>query len=417
MCAKWCAGDAGPLVETEGGATLTTATNPDAAPVGGGTAPAVPDRGRRVAFLDVARAIAMIGVVLMNATAVVFPAEMTGERGPSVLASALDTGVSLLMSGRARAMLMVLLGVGAVLAWGSVARRGGRPLVTMLRRYVALGVLFGIPHLLVFSGDILTHYAITALFLAPLLPLMTAGAPNRPLWFALGLFLASPVFEPFVGSGMVQSMVIGPIPQTLGFFCVGVWLARRPELSPDFTGPNRLIAPMIWGGLIGQVLGMGLLIGSGLLFPREVGPDGVPVSGPDGIPVTPLPAEMSVNLSSTLAGLGGALFYLGLVWWLLGRNGAAARALGALAPLGRMTLTVYLGSTAVFLLMKPFEGEVPMLAQYALASGYFVVMALAARLWLSRLRLGPLEWVWRGVTYLRPQELRRERPAVPEPDR
>ena len=396
---------------------MTTATNPDAAPVGGGSAPAVPDRGRRVAFLDVARAIAMIGVVLMNATAVVFPAEMTGERGPSVLASALDAGVSLLMSGRARAMLMVLLGVGAVLAWGSVARRGGRPLVTMLRRYVALGVLFGIPHLLVFSGDILTHYALAALFLAPLLPLMTAGSQNRPLWFAIGAFLLSPVFEPFMGSGLIQGMVIGPIPQTLGFFCVGVWLARRPELSSDSTGPNRLIAPMIWGGLLGQVPGMGLMVVSDLLFPREFDADGIPILGPDGVPVTPLPAEMMINLSSTLTGLGGALFYLGLVWWLLRRDGAVARALGALAPLGRMTLTVYLGSTAVFLLMKPFEGEVPMLAQYALATGYFVVMALAARWWLSRLRLGPLEWVWRSVTYLRPQELRRESPAATVPGR
>lgn len=386
---------------------MTTATNPDAVP-DGAAVPAVPDRGRRVAFLDVARAIAMIGVVLMNATAVVFPGEMTGERESSVLTSVLEVGLSVLMSGKARAMLMVLLGVGAVLAWSSVARRGGRPMATMLRRYVALGVLFGIPHLLVFSGDILAHYAITALVLAALLPLMTAGSPNRPLWFAAGSFLLSPLFEPLMGSGTVQVMLIGPIPQTLGFFCVGVWLARRPELSPDFTGPNRLIAPMMWGGLIGEAVGMGLLAGSDLLFPREFDADGIPVLGPDGVPVTPLPAEMMTNLSSTLTGLGGGLFYLGLVWWLLRRDGAVARALGTLVPLGRMTLTVYLGSTAVFLLLKPFEGEVPMLAQYALAIGYFVVVALVARWWLRRLRLGPLEWVWRSVTHLRPQELRRE---------
>lgn len=396
---------------------MTTATNPEATPVGGDSTPVVSDRGRRVTFLDVARAIAMIGVVLMNATGVVFSAEMFGEREPSGLTAVLEVGFTLLMAGKARAMLMVLLGVGAVLAWGSVARRGGRPLVTMLRRYVALGVLFGLPHLLVFSGDILVHYALTALFLAPLLPLMTAGSRNRPLWFAAGAFLLSPVFELFMGSGMFQSMVIGPLPQTLGFFCVGVWLARRPELSPDFTGPNRLIAPMIWGGLVAQVLGLALMAGSDLFFPMEFDADGIPVLGPDGVPVTPLPAEMMINLSSTLTGLGGALFYLGLVWWLVRRDGAVARALGALAPLGRMTLTVYLGSTAVFLLMKPFEGEVPMLAQYALATGYFVVMALAARWWLSRLRLGPLEWVWRSVTYLRPQELRRESPAATVPGR
>lgn len=384
---------------------------PAVAPPGGSAAPT-----GRVAFLDAARAVAMIGVVVMNGTTIVFAAERLGEREQSTLASIVDTGLGMLMSGKARALLMVLLGLGAVLAWRAAARHGGRPMVLMLRRYVLLGLLFGVPHLLVFIGDILTHYALTALLLAPLMPFLLAGSRTRPLWFAVGLFAAAPFLEyaaGSVGSGGGPDILVTLVPQTLGFFCVGVWLARRPELDPEHAGePTRLPLRMLWAGLTGQVLGLAAMFGSDLFFPREFDAEGIPVTGPDGMPVAAPGADMTMSFAGTLSGLGGALFFLGLVWWLVRRDRTAARALGALAPLGRMTLTVYLVSTAVFLLtMKPFEGEIPLLAQYGIAAAYFVVMSLCARWWLGAFRLGPLEWVWRSLTHLRPMPMRRARAA------
>ncbi|MGW5876210.1 DUF418 domain-containing protein [Nocardiopsis terrae] len=365
---------------------------------------------RRVAFLDAARALAMIGVVAMNAPTVVFAAERLGEREQSTLASVVDGGLSVLMSGKARALLMLLLGVGAVLAWRAAARRGGRPMVLMLRRYVVLGLLFGVPHLMVFSGDILTHYSLTALLLAPLMPFLLSGSRARPFWSAVALFAAAPFLE--YGAGELlpggPGDLVRMIPQTLGFFCAGVWLARRPELSTERVGgPARLPLRLLWAGLVGQVLGMVTMFGSDLFFPMEFDAQGIPVLGPDGMPVVHPGADMMMSLGGSFSGLGGGLFFLGLVWWLFTRDRTAARALGALAPLGRMTLTVYLGSTAVFLLtMKPFEGVIPILAQYGIAAAYFLVMALFARWWLGSFRLGPLEWVWRSLTYLRPMPMR-----------
>ncbi|WP_239646316.1 DUF418 domain-containing protein [Nocardiopsis prasina] len=397
---------------------MTTASTPAGAPA---TAPpgGAPDGGpaRRVALLDVARALAMIGVVAMNAPTVVFAAERLGEVEQSTLASIVDGALGLLMSGKARALLMVLLGVGAVLAWRSATRRGGRPMAVMLRRYVVLGVLFGVPHLLVFHGDILTHYALTALVLAPLMPFLLAGRGNRPLWFAVALFATAPFAGFGLGTlfpGSQLDILVTLIPQTLGFFCVGVWLARRPELDPERADePTRLPARMMWTGLVGQMLGLVALYGADLFFPMEFDSDGIPVMGPDGVPVVSPGSDMMVSFGASLGGLGGALFFLGLVWWLVRRDRTGARALGTLAPLGRMTLTVYLGSTAVFLLsMKPFEGEIPLLAQYGIAAAYFVVMALFARWWLGRFRLGPLEWIWRSLTYLRPIPMRRIPEAV-----
>ncbi|WP_306367219.1 DUF418 domain-containing protein [Nocardiopsis sp. CC223A] len=364
---------------------------------------------RRVEFLDVARALAMIGVVMMNVTVVVFSAESAGERPPGTVTSVVDTALSLLMSGKARAMLMVLLGIGAVLAWRAADGRGERPFALMLRRYVALGLLFGLPHLLVFSGDILTHYSITALVLAPLMPVLLSGGRHRPVIAAVVCFAAAPFVENLVPLPGEWSVLFLMVPQTLGFFCVGVWLARRPELAAARSAePSRLPVAMVWTGLAGQILGVALMAGSDLLFPMEFGADGIPVLGPDGMPVVHPAAPLLTSFSGTLMGLGGALFYLGLVWWLMRRRRGAARALGLLAPLGRMTLTVYLGSTAFFLIvMGPWETQVPMLAQHALAAGYFVVMLVFARVWSARFRYGPLEWVWRMLTHLRILPLRR----------
>ncbi|WP_223838624.1 DUF418 domain-containing protein [Nocardiopsis deserti] len=374
-----------------------------------GAVPGLPPPARRVVFLDVARALAMIGVVMMNASSVVYPVEMSGQRVPGVLTELVDGGLTLLMSGRARTMLMVLLGAGVVLAWRAAARRGGRPAAVMLRRYAVLGLLFGLPHLAVFDGDILTQYSVAALLLAPLMPLLLGGSRRRPLVATAVLFAAvpvsdlllSPVFEDFSWGSLVVLL-----PQTLGFFCVGVWLARRPELTAEpgtgTEGTSRLPLRMLVFGVVAQGLSVALALVGSVLFPTEFGADGAPVRS--------VGETVVILLGNTFLNLGGALLYLGLVWWLVLRGRRASRVLGILAPLGRMTLTVYLGSTAVFLaVMGPFEGTVPQLAQYALAAAYFVATAVLAHLWARRFRLGPLEWVWRSLTYLRPAPLRTER--------
>lgn len=376
-----------------------------------GTVPGQGPPPRRVAFLDVARALAMIGVVTMNVSMVVVPLELAQGLDHDLLTSVVDRALTVLMSGRSRTMLMVLLGAGTVLAWRAAVRRGGRPMAVMLRRYTVMGLLFGVAHLAVFVADILTHYAIAAVLLAPLMPLLLGGSRRRPLVAAVVAFAAAPLVQhllnPLVGEFRWDPS-LGVVPQTVGFFCVGVWLARRPELTaePGAARAPRLPLRMLVAGVVLQALSMAPALVAAMAFPTEFDADGVPVRS--------VGESMLMLTGDTFLNLGSALFYLGLVWWLVLRDRGAARVLGTLAPLGRMSLTVYLGSTAVFLaVMGPFEGAVPLLAQYGLAIGYFAVMAVFARLWERRFRLGPLEWVWRSLTYLRPMPLRRPSAAQP----
>ncbi|GAA1020945.1 membrane protein [Acrocarpospora pleiomorpha] len=82
--------------------------------------------------------------------------------------------------------------------------------------------------------------------------------------------------------------------------------------------------------------------------------------------------------------------------------GAAAYASGFMLisprvfePLGKLALTAYLSSTVVILLVRPATAA----GIIAVTVVTLVVQWLFARLWLTRFRYGPLEWIWRCLTW------------------
>jgi uncharacterized protein len=82
------------------------------------------------------------------------------------------------------------------------------------------------------------------------------------------------------------------------------------------------------------------------------------------------------------------------------------------APAGRMALTNYLGQSLVCSLVFYGYGlgyfeQMPRAWQVAFALGLFTVQVLLSRLWLTRFRFGPMEWLWRAATYGRWPSLRR----------
>ena len=77
-----------------------------------------------------------------------------------------------------------------------------------------------------------------------------------------------------------------------------------------------------------------------------------------------------------------------------------------------MALTVYLGSTVMFttLFYGWGYGQLFLLGPAA-TTGYavlfFAMLMAFSTWWLRRFRFGPAEWVWRSLTYLRLQPMRR----------
>jgi len=53
----------------------------------------------------------------------------------------------------------------------------------------------------------------------------------------------------------------------------------------------------------------------------------------------------------------------------------------------------------------------PLLAAPLFGLALFIIQALLSRWWLSRYRYGPLEWLWRSVTYWKRQPIRLDAPV------
>jgi uncharacterized protein len=107
-----------------------------------------------------------------------------------------------------------------------------------------------------------------------------------------------------------------------------------------------------------------------------------------------------------------AVGYASLFLWLAAR-GTTTRLVHLLSPLGRMAVSAYLGQTLAFTLFFYGYG----LAMYGRVSAWqgvvvsvvvWLVELGLAHAWLSRFALGPVEWVWRSLTYARVLPLARE---------
>lgn len=127
-----------------------------------------------------------------------------------------------------------------------------------------------------------------------------------------------------------------------------------------------------------------------------------------------VPLGLGLCLVPQLYVPGGDVLALGwaaLFLWLAtgARGGLLVR---AFSPLGRCAITGYLGQTLVFTLVfysygLALYGQLGPTAMLALGLGTWLVEALLARAWLSRFELGPVEWLWRSLTYLRLMPLAR----------
>ena len=111
-------------------------------------------------------------------------------------------------------------------------------------------------------------------------------------------------------------------------------------------------------------------------------------------------------LAMSLMLLASPLMSLGYLSWTLRalQTDIGARALGVLAPAGRMALTHYLLQSVVGTLVFYGYGlglwdQVTRRWQLLGVVALFVLQVLASRLWLAHFRFGPVEWAWRACTY------------------
>jgi uncharacterized membrane protein YeiB len=92
-----------------------------------------------------------------------------------------------------------------------------------------------------------------------------------------------------------------------------------------------------------------------------------------------------------------------------------SRWMAMFAPAGRMALTVYLGTsvicTSVFYGYGLGWWGMGRAMQLVFCVVVFALILVACKAWLARFRYGPMEWLWRAITYLHVPAMRDKRLA------
>lgn len=127
--------------------------------------------------------------------------------------------------------------------------------------------------------------------------------------------------------------------------------------------------------------------------------------------------EMANYVGSLFVSFGYAAVIM-----LLCKLGALLRLiLHPFAAVGRMAFTNYLTHTlvATFIFVGTpglgMIGEVERIDQFKIVVAVWVFQLIFSTIWLSMFRFGPMEWVWRSLTYWKPQPMRKSVAGAPPP--
>lgn len=373
----------------------------------------------RIEVIDAVRGFALFGLFLVHCV------ELFELYWANPTPSDLHDGVMFLFSGKSFALFGLSFGVSFSIIMRRAQARGEAYQGRFLWR-LALLVLFGLFHSLFYRGDILVILAVfggsllildriksaSALFalagffiLNPLLIWRVLAAMNGAEWAVQmphfyhdpGMpFLLNGTFLEAVRASFIDGNIhktwfyfeSGRMSQILGLFAAGLALGRIHFFERQ-------------GAQFMRVLSMILIVCGGvawaIFFLRAQWLAALPQVDGD---------FTSAYLGMLLKGWGDVAFMAAqLAGFLLAWHMGAHRVLHWLAAPGRMTLSLYIGQSLVFVPLLYGFGlglydEVSQSQMVWIGVAASIVQIIGASLWMRSYRYGPFEWVWRVLTKL-----------------
>ncbi|MCD8303908.1 MAG: DUF418 domain-containing protein [Prevotellaceae bacterium] len=397
---------------------------------------------QRFVILDALRGFALLGICLANYPEFSLYTFLPAEAADAMPLATADRWARCLLyalvDGKFYTLFSLLFGIGFSIIMGNALRKGADGMRIFYRRMAVLTVI-GLLHLmLLWSGDILMLYAL----LGMLLPLFR-NASNRSLltWAAVLLLLPACVDAVQALCGFDLS---APAVERQWEWCArfgitednfAYWLRD----ARDYTGVLQFLVQGAWermyefieGNRYFKVLGLflvGFWIGRNRLYVKldDLRPRLRLVTLVGLLWSLPLSAlyswsavgghpwgKMAHTLLYTLSVYPLALAYLTALC-LLFLLTKEARLWRWIAAPGRMALSNYIGQTLVGILLFYGVGlgwgaSAGLLHTELIALAVYALQVLCSRLWLARFAFGPLEWLWRMLTYGKPLSLRQRR--------
>lgn len=391
----------------------------------------------RAQILDVLRGIAIFGILLNNIYGFSGFGNLQDKQRKQFPTFSLDETLNffqvMLVEGKFYSLFSLLFGIGFSIILIRNEKKGVNPLRVFYRRLFVL-LLIGAAHIyFLWEGDILLLYALIGL----LLPLFRNCSNNTLLIWAVALILSpilidaiklwlqagpgdfiKPVAEAIdkrngivgeewrtylfkKGSGWQEwrnyqqtalmfrfSSLLdnNRIPKVLGMFLIGLYVGRKMIYAFLQEYKYLLKKVMKWGFIIGLPFSFAMAVFEGDEKNIYSSPFGMLDTVTYAFGVVPL----SLAYASSVA----------LLW----QKAKASKLLPVFAPVGRMALTNYLGQTVIGILLFYALGlglgqKFGISYFFLLAIAIYIIQIIYSNIWFRYFQYGPLEWIWRQLTY------------------
>jgi len=385
----------------------------------------------RIQVLDFLRGFSLFGVLLVNMT--LFKTTLFDyPRRVLDYTQAADQWIALIIqifiSGKFISILSFLFGLGFFLFMERAEGRGLSVVPLYRRRLFAL-FLFGLLHLvLIWNGDILHAYALAGL---PLLWLRRKSPQSLVRWmlfffifstvmaalaawgwfwteyglpeelmrelarlrtmafatYAGGSFLEIAHFRLYFELSSIAMNLFFVVPFVMVLFLAGLYAGRR-NIIRDPEG-NLPFIRKVWiiTGLAGILLTVFYVCIELNLLAFEAAP-----------------ALVLLTVSRHITAILLSFFYISSLLLLLTAQKLPQKLFAPLSYLGRMTLSNYLMQSLICIFIfygfgLGYLGKVNLLQVLLLTLTIYILQAVFSYLWLKRFNFGPMEWVWRSITY------------------
>ena len=395
--------------------------------------PATTQSTHRIGALDILRGIALLGMFLVH-----FNDHAIGGDTAAGLSATYQKIVALFFEERFWTMFGILFGVGFAVQLRRAEARGAAFTVIYLRRLVALGG-FGLFAHAVFGFNVLLGYAVWG---APLL--LVRRWSLRTLVIALLLSAASGSLYGIaraayrvadVGEVTYRAERAALAAQNRAFIDGNraaqdeadyrvVFRARLRHMAWFYVQPFSFLPVNTFTLFLIGVIGFRLALFDNpgrhqrvILAVMAFGAASWAVDNWFQRSAeelrSPLVRDLILNQLrqgfGVIRGMWLAFVYIGTVLLLVARTPAWLRILAPFGWCGRMALTTYMVQIAILdLTFSNYFLHVGLTPLQALGAGLvtFALSAALSRWWLVRFRFGPLEWLWRSITYGRLQQWR-----------
>jgi len=392
------------------------------------TNPTPTQSNERIEFVDILRGFALFGVLAMNMKA------YSGHSFTiSTIADSIDRTTVVLLQfffqAKFYSLFSFLFGWGMATQLVRAADRGTRFIPVYLRRiFILLGI--GVIHgLFIWKGDVLTVYALLApllvlfrnrssktllissvacltLSVVMVLPGETMDAVR--LWYnehtnflrhntlplqlyATGTYTEILKLRQELFTGMFSGFIFW-FGNIFSMFLLGLYVGKR-GIFKNIREHLPLVRKVMWIGLI-----LGLFF-NGIFLRTNLQPNWLPGEY----------TRLATSGARTIGAPALMLFYVCVIVLLVQKETWISR-LTSLAPVGRMALTNYLMQSVICTLIfygygLGLYGEISPTVGLITSIIIYLGQMRFSTWWMERYQFGPLEWLWRSLTYRKRQPI------------